>query len=36
MESLVLLGAVLSLIAFDLLALRYGRDSRHAKGRDWW
>lgn len=36
MELLVLLGAVLALIAFGLAALRFGHDSRHAAGRDWW
>jgi hypothetical protein len=33
----MLIVAVVSLIVFDLLALRFGTDSRHKDGsRNWW
>jgi hypothetical protein len=33
---MILLALLLALIVFGLLAIRYGADSRHLAGHDWW
>lgn len=36
MDVALLLGAIIALIVLDLAALRWGADSRHQTGRNWW
>ena len=33
---MILIALLLALIVLGMLAIRYGADSRHAVGRDWW
>lgn len=33
---MIMLALLLALIVFGLLAIRYGADSRHPAGHDWW
>ena len=36
MDLVLVLSVLLALIALNLAALRFGVDSRHRSGRDWW
>lgn len=32
----LILGAIFSLVVLDVAALRWGADSRHLAGHNWW